>query len=227
MPYKTYDGCTFTSGRAELSIKRILAALREQRMTMNKLAEAIHKSKTGTRLFLKYLKGNEEHGIPRRVRIAGWEETSGRPAPVYALGTAPDVPEPPRKTSSERHARLMADEERHQRLLAKRRALANSPRPRQTSLANRIDKYLTGNPNRTMRDIAEALHADQRIVTQNLQRLRKRGKAEITPGSENLRAPLWRLTGYVTKEITIDRRVVRQWKIQPIAKQNPFSALGI
>jgi hypothetical protein len=218
---------TFDTVRTQLGIRRVLAALGGCPMSCKELMAAIHKSKTGVTHYLRYLQGDEEHGVPRLVRIAEWRENRGRHTPVYALGSGKDARCPPRLTASQRYRKVKADPVKYEKILAAKRERMNSPRPRSAALVHRIERYLAGNANRTMRDIAGALNADHRHVTQNLQRLRKRGKAEITPGHEGKRVPLWRLAGQASPDEVSAPIVVKQWKIPAMPKQNPFSALGI
>lgn len=217
---------TFSSERAQASIQRILAALGEHPMSRKELAPAVHKSATSVAQYLRYLQGDEELGFPRRVRIDRWLESGGGHVPVYALGVSKDAPKPPRKTASQRYKNLKADTEKYERILARKRELMNSPRPRSTSLASRIERYLGGNPARGSRAIAEALCAPPRHVVVSLQRLRRHGKVKIVR-NPNGKRPAWSLVAHVDVEIAPAPILVRSWKSPVLPPQTIFSALGL
>lgn len=189
----------FTAVRALLAIDRILGSLKDGPLTRDQISTTIHRSKTSTANYLRYLRGSKENGWPRRIYIKDWLPSGGHYLPSYALGDKKDKPEPPRMTERERNQlkmkKLRADPVKHEAFKARRRELHNSQRPRDTSLSSRILRHLGMCDGRSARQIAQSLDADQRCVVTNLQRLRKAGKVEVTAKPGKKRALHWSVVG--------------------------------
>jgi hypothetical protein len=223
---------SFDSDRAQLAISRIMSVLPEGSMlSCMEIGSAIHKSKTSTGHYLLYLRGNEEMGWPRRIFIADWRQGSGRHTPLYAKGDKPDKKEPKQMTNKQRgakrRARELADPVKHEANKARRREIWNSPRPRETSLSNRILRYLANWPGKKSAEIALALHADLRCTVTNLQRLRHGGKVMVLPAKGKKRALYWHVAPTVSTPDHAKPIIVKQWVTPKVAPQGIFAALGI
>jgi len=89
-------------------LEQTLALLSEKPRTLRELGPAMNVVPGAAGKFVRILR------TAKQVRIAGWRHpsavspngTGGDWAPVYAIGSAPDAPKPPRETSKERNARL-------------------------------------------------------------------------------------------------------------------------
>lgn len=108
---------TFTSPKAQAKIDRILVELEKLRMTRDELQCLLGISKPTARRYIERLRAEQQ------VYIASWRcGTSGRFAPVYALGNRKDAPEPAGMTRVERNKqewrRIKANPERHRRVKA-------------------------------------------------------------------------------------------------------------
>lgn len=221
----------FTSSRALLAIDRILGSLKDGPLTRDQISNKIHRSKTGTANYLRYLRGSKDNDWPRRVYIAKWLPSGGHYLPAYALGDKKDKPEPPRLSEKERNAKKMeklrADPVKHEAFKARRRELHNSPRPRETSLTNRILRHLAFNPGRKACDLAASLTEDQRCVVTALQRMRKAGKVELIPAQTGKRAMRWQVVGGIKIEGVEKPVTVKSWNRPKIAPQGIFAALGL
>lgn len=78
-------GPDYQKDRSDRQKARIMDALADGPMNTKALAEKLHLSRT---IILKYLHqlGQE----PRLVRVSGYDDRHGRPAPIYALGSEAD-----------------------------------------------------------------------------------------------------------------------------------------
>lgn len=120
----------FTTMMSRVRLDRVLYALELLGpLTAQELADECLIGRRGIMYYLDQLRAE---GI---ARITTWEYVGVihfKPTPMYGLGSEPDAPRPARKpsalTSQEFRDRLVADPEKHQRYLAKRRALDNTKR---------------------------------------------------------------------------------------------------
>jgi hypothetical protein len=221
----------FTSQRANILIERILKALEGQHMTRAELCAKLYRSKTSIMHYLLYLRGDKKLGWPRRIYIAEWRPSGGHYVPCYALGDQRDKKEPPRlsdkERSAQRMAQLRADPVKHEELKARRRELHNSPRPRETSLSNRILRHLALCAGQTSREIAAALDADLRCTVTNLQRLRRGGKARVIARPGKKAKLYWYLTTAIDIPDASNVVTVRAWVRPRVKQQSWASALGV
>lgn len=116
---------TFTKPSALAKVARILELLK-QPMTAHALAKALPLSKRWVHAYLWHLHAEQ------RVHVTAWvreidERERMYPREVWLVGEGVDAPRPPALNPDERKkrawARLKADEEKHARLVAKRRVM--------------------------------------------------------------------------------------------------------
>lgn len=75
----------YNDPRGAYQIARVLAALVKP-MTIPQLAPVLHLSEDGVRRYIKRL------CAVKQIRVSGWQQTStGRVAPIYGIGGAPDA----------------------------------------------------------------------------------------------------------------------------------------
>lgn len=114
---------TFQSPRGQRNIARILAALADERMTCTRLMDKLCMGHTTAKRYLAHLQAKET----RQIRVAGYERTGGRKAPLFAIGTGRDAPCPPRDDRQERSAReralRAADKDKEDRHYARKRVI--------------------------------------------------------------------------------------------------------
>lgn len=113
MPSRSYS-----SPRGLYQTGRIMAALKVSPLTRAELCAKLHLSIGTVCYYLGHLMEK-----PRRVRICGYSPAvrRGRRPPIYALGSAPDKPEPPRETREDRYKKLKADDDKYNRHLTRKR----------------------------------------------------------------------------------------------------------
>lgn len=125
------DNHTFASPKAQAKIARILAALEQQPMTRDELQCLLGIAKPTMRRYIAHL-----HAEPRRIFVKRWRPTTGKPAPVYAVGSRKDAAPPRPATRTERNQlewqRIKADPDRHARVKAAARIYGRIKRVRQT-----------------------------------------------------------------------------------------------
>lgn len=118
---------TFLELRSIANIERLLAALASRRMTARELADHLCMCKSNVIRYLKHLQSE-----PRKVRIFSYRYSSGRYAPVYGCGHAPDAlaptKAPPKLKYARARAAITADPEKFDLFLAKRRACERADR---------------------------------------------------------------------------------------------------
>lgn len=123
---------TFTKPAALAKIERILTLL-EQPMTAHALSLAVPISKRWAHEYLRHLHAEG------RIYIKAWardiaERERMYPREVWVAGAGVDAPRPPALTLMERKKRawdrIKADEDRHERILARRRVMKVLKRPR-------------------------------------------------------------------------------------------------
>lgn len=116
---------TFTKHSALAKIDRILELLK-QPMSAHALAKALPLSKRWVHAYLKHLHANGRIHITTWVRDIA-ERKGMYPRELWLAGEGVDAPRPPALNLEERKkrawARLKADEEKHARLVARRRVM--------------------------------------------------------------------------------------------------------
>jgi len=121
------DNHTFSSPKAQAKIARILAALEQQPMTRDELQCLLGIAKPTMRRYIAHLTT-----APRLIHIRRWKRTTGKPAPVYAVGSRKDAAPPRVATRTERNQlewqRIKADPDRHARVKATARVYARIKR---------------------------------------------------------------------------------------------------
>lgn len=147
-PSKETAGMTMQSPRAKLRIARLVEALGERPRTAVEASGDLFMVKATAIYYINYLRSLPEWDR-RRVYVCGWQRGAGNISPIYALGSKKDAPKPPRLTGKQKYAkarkRLVADMERYDQWLAKRRAAAFKPK---------ADPMLAWIPRRDMREAA-------------------------------------------------------------------------
>lgn len=106
--------------RAEVRRTAVLVALKESPLTAEQLGQKLNLSVSRARFYVQELR---EQGL---AYIKSWLPPHGRGdrAPVYALGHKPDAPKR-QQTRAETYRKEVSDPDKHERLLAKRRARYN------------------------------------------------------------------------------------------------------
>ncbi len=122
---------TFTTPKAQAKIARILAALEQQPMTRDELQCLLGIAKPTMRRYIAFLTTAQ-----RQIHVRRWKRTTGQLAPVYAVGSRKDAPQPRIATRTERNQlewqRIKADPDRHDRVKAAARVYGRIKRVRQT-----------------------------------------------------------------------------------------------
>lgn len=109
------NGSTFATAKAKLRMAEIVEVAQVP-MTVIDIADLIGISSSMVCRYVNHMVAQS----PKQLRICGWMDCHrrGRKVPMYKKGSGRNVPEPPRITASERHARVKADAWRYQLKLA-------------------------------------------------------------------------------------------------------------
>jgi hypothetical protein len=203
----------------------MMEALAEAPCSSEDLTSKMFCTKSAVNAMLKQVR----EMLPGRIRVCRWLRTQGCLAPVYELGSDPDVARPARRTAKQRHYDIKANEKTrdYNRLwkLAKKRTAREQKHP---GLLEKVAQFVQANGKCKTMEIVRGCDADSNVVFAILRELEDTKRLMRISGPK-VTHTVWAvyIAGWQPPVIDLVQRVRQKWHAPKLPKQSIFSALGI